>query len=402
MTQEEAIKCLVALRDKLEEIKAVKNERVNVFEASGMTTQEVKHSAFLAFLLDPKKPHGLHNAFLKKFCERLIEYSAAGKCKPNREIIGSNFSRLDAFSNDEKLDVGTERVVVDSDSRTDIIVSSAAARTVIVIENKVFTTMHDDQLNRYEKELAEHGEYKTYNKVFVYLTPNGDLPNDNEWCVFDYSSVVRIVKELLKALPRKNDSMRIRILMEDYIDLVETNILKGNKDIRKLCKEILREHRDAVEILKAYTDNAEEVMKYVKSRVQSDFSGAVTVQDNGFSKRFYSKSMLEFFTRHGEDISNGGQVKCSISFGGKDGPIVGIFGLDKRRDEKWSPAQQIIMNVTTPDKKRSEMYFTVVNEKLISEEERELPFDEIKPKLDERLAALFDKIREIENKLITL
>ena len=41
-------------------------DRFNVFEAIGFVGQELMHSQFLAFLLDPKQNHGLEDAFLRR------------------------------------------------------------------------------------------------------------------------------------------------------------------------------------------------------------------------------------------------------------------------------------------------------------------------------------------------
>ena len=56
-------------------------------DAVGMSTQEVKHSAFLAWLLDPNKPHGLGNAVLKLLLEKVRAYPAINRIPSNAEII---------------------------------------------------------------------------------------------------------------------------------------------------------------------------------------------------------------------------------------------------------------------------------------------------------------------------
>ena len=72
------------LRFELEQIKAIENVRANIFDAVGMERQEVKHSAFIAWLLDPDKPHGLGNRFLDEFCKRLFNDESAVVTERNR------------------------------------------------------------------------------------------------------------------------------------------------------------------------------------------------------------------------------------------------------------------------------------------------------------------------------
>lgn len=64
-----------------------------------------------------------------------------------------------------KLEVFRERVLVDSESRIDIYIESAATKTAVVIENKVFTDNHDDQLYIVDKSVQIiDGMYSTHRK----------------------------------------------------------------------------------------------------------------------------------------------------------------------------------------------------------------------------------------------
>lgn len=37
------------------------------FEAMGMTDQEIRHAHFLSYILDPNRPHGFEDAYLRAF-----------------------------------------------------------------------------------------------------------------------------------------------------------------------------------------------------------------------------------------------------------------------------------------------------------------------------------------------
>ena len=389
---DEAKRALIALVNELDEIEKARNTRMNVFEAAGMRVQEIKHSAFLAWLLNPKSPHGLGSLFLKIFCERVIPYvTEIDGVRSNCEIIGANLSRLEEFLTDNNLEVATEKVVVNSESRIDIFIASPAAKTAIVIENKVFTTMHDDQLNRYEKELALHGEYKNYNKVFIYLTPNGDSPYDDDWCIFDYGSVLKIANEIYKGLPKTKDALRLKILLEDYMELVETNILKENKELRKLCKEIKRRHAAALELLNSYTDNAVEVIAYCKKRVEAEINGTVILKSSNQAVYFYTGAMKDYFDQFGEDIRNEEMAKCCGEFICSKDYISVVVSLKKSREEEWSAAQLAMMEKIAPNKKRGDMFFSLASAAILTPDLRDLPFKAVKPTADKNLSAFIDR-----------
>jgi hypothetical protein len=44
----------------------------NLFDAFGMRRQELRHSDFLAFLLDPRQTHGLGDAFVTRLLQRVL------------------------------------------------------------------------------------------------------------------------------------------------------------------------------------------------------------------------------------------------------------------------------------------------------------------------------------------
>jgi hypothetical protein len=52
-------------------------KRFNIFEATGFIRQELRHSDFLAYLLDPKGTHGLGDAFAKRLLKRVLASAAA-------------------------------------------------------------------------------------------------------------------------------------------------------------------------------------------------------------------------------------------------------------------------------------------------------------------------------------
>lgn len=406
---QEAIVELRALKEKLDEIASVANRKVNVFDAAGMVTQEVKHSHFFAWLLDPKKPHGLGTAVLSAFVKRLIAYrrGVESDCTENSMILKPHTEALEAFCDDSGITVETEKVLISKESRMDIYIESPATHTVLVIENKVFTGTHDDQLLRYENELSG---FDGWHKIFVYLTPFGELPtNENgeynsNWCVFDYASVLEIVKEFLKTLSRKKENTKLKFLLEDYMDLVETNILKGNKELRALCKQIVREHSDALRILEAYTDSAEEIIDYCKKKLCERYDGirVLEFEKKKVSFRFYTEVEKDFFSKCGEDIgADGKTIKCAHSIFSCDGGINVECSLYKERSDNWSPAQKHIMKIVAPTKREGDLFFRFYKQELLDEESRYTVFDEqAKAEIDAQLQVFVDKIRKLDEKLL--
>lgn len=405
---------LRALKDKLQKIKETENHGVNIFDAVGMSTQEVKHSKFLAWLLDPKiTAHGLGSNFLRALIEKLLTHKnreCDSSVIPNSKILSASdigintIADLDDFLSDKELDVQTEKVLFDIDSRMDIFIESVKAKTVLVIENKVFTSTHDDQLERYRKQLEDREGWK---KIFVYLTPKGDMPPDDGknskiWCVFGYQTILDIMTELLKTdFLKKKSNLRLKLLMEDYIDMVRTEILGENKEIRALCKQIRREHKDALEILLNYTDNIEEVTAYCRDWIKENIPDAVLV-NNKSTFDFYTAPMKEFFVANGQSIADNSFIKCRCRFAHQDDETITMGITMQNKGADWDIAQKNMMSIFAPDKKAGNKYFSFNDyyTELLSASDRHLDFDEsIKDKLNLQLSEFVNLLRKFESKL---
>jgi len=66
------------LLDLINDLDAFRREKwffqeLNIFEAAGLYRQEIRHSNFLAFLLNPQQNHGLDDAFLKKLIQKIVD-----------------------------------------------------------------------------------------------------------------------------------------------------------------------------------------------------------------------------------------------------------------------------------------------------------------------------------------
>ncbi len=113
-------------------------EEFNVFEVLGAVSQEIRHSNFLAWLLDPSGNHGLGDYFLKRF---LWKTTSLGREQGVHTISPIEVDGL------ELANVSVRREW----RNIDILLVNDAQRFVCAIENKVEAAEHSDQLARYAR-----------------------------------------------------------------------------------------------------------------------------------------------------------------------------------------------------------------------------------------------------------
>jgi hypothetical protein len=173
----------------------------NTFSLLNIGTDEVAHSAFLAWLLDAHKGHGQGNLFLKAFlaaCRPPIDLAL-----PERYHVQTEFS-------------GAE-------SRIDILIHRAGV-FVLYIENKTVSPAMPDQHDREFRDLQRIGEMLGVpedKRFAIYLTPRGrsaEGASAQRWWSIAYQELDRVLETLLPQVTHD----KVRYLLSDWLVNLET------------------------------------------------------------------------------------------------------------------------------------------------------------------------------------
>ena len=142
----EFIEDMDALRDALEEFLLDRNALpsieksfvgFNVFEAIGHTHAEERHSNFLGFLLDPQESHGLGDRFLREFILRTVK--SVPRDERTVDLVEIYLSEL------------SSTLILREHRNIDIFAINDEEKFVVVIENKIRSKEHSNQLQRYRQ-----------------------------------------------------------------------------------------------------------------------------------------------------------------------------------------------------------------------------------------------------------
>lgn len=146
---------ICALGQAQQEERNRKGENYNLFSILNIERYELKHSALIANLLDPKGSHGCGDAFLRAF----FEIALKGTAYPFESSTPPN-SYTEYY---------TGPIAGDTGGRIDILVKSS--RYGLIIENKIYAGDQDKQLTRYDNYGKETFGADGY--LLVYLTLYG-------------------------------------------------------------------------------------------------------------------------------------------------------------------------------------------------------------------------------------
>jgi len=254
------------------------------FEVIGKARDEMTHSAFLAWLLNPQSNHGLGYFPL----EQLIKiYAQRGWEQKNdtdfkgllmKKIIPSQID----IRTEEQISVITKELKEDGTGqgnesksiRLDIDIQNVSIESKgiydIIIENKVCSKEHDSQTEAYKNILTNTRKGRKF--MFIFLVPSLE-------CQCSSDSFVKITYQdilyyILEPVLDKNIDKKTKTFIEDYIKCLSKPCLNGvttanNKKTSK--KQIIMATSDEESnwLLELWDDNEELLMATLKKKIES-------------------------------------------------------------------------------------------------------------------------------------
>ena len=188
------------LLDRLKDQRRQTASRFNVAEAFGVTRDELAHSQFIAYLLNPKAYHDQGDAFLTSFLNCL------------KEVRDLNFSPAST----QGVSVNTE-VGLGSYGRIDIHIRLANGQ-IILLENKVGQQEDPCQISRYQEWLQRQDPPLGFLHQLVFLTPEGRRPvstrKPEEVICLSYARLA----DWLSCSLQEIEAQRLRIILEQYAE----------------------------------------------------------------------------------------------------------------------------------------------------------------------------------------
>ena len=263
----------------------------NIFQILRISKNEIRHSNFLSWLLDPNESHKLGDIFLKRFL---------------REVFSS-----DKFGDIDQVDVegmDLSKVEIQREWKNiDILIK--LENVVVCVENKVLSKEHSNQLKRY-KEIIEN-QFPNHHQTFVYLNPEGDTSED-ESDTYEPISYEFIVESLDRIISVYGESLNEQVenYIKDYITIIKRELM-GTDKLTELSKKIYQNHKELFDFI---IDHKPDVLDGVKSIFEKQ------IQKRGWILGSPGKNYLRFTTPKVSELtyinqgSNGWRNKESFLF----------------------------------------------------------------------------------------
>ncbi|WP_066561107.1 PD-(D/E)XK nuclease family protein [Croceicoccus bisphenolivorans] len=235
----EELERLIVNNDQLERIETFLGS-FNPIRVMRMERMEIRHSAILAWLLDPRESHGLGDRFLRAFLGEALR-GCVELGYPNALDI----SRADLRDTDVKREW----------ENMDIVLRSATNCWAFVIENKYDSQQSEGQLSRYIEKLNLLFDAKSHDLKIrgIFLTLYDEEPHDKSYAPIGYETVCDLLTRLLNqnATSLTNE---VSIFIRHYIEILKEalGMSEEHNEMEKLARQLYRTHRKALDFIMEY------------------------------------------------------------------------------------------------------------------------------------------------------
>ncbi len=251
-------------------------QSANFFDILNATKSEVRHSNFLAWILDPNANHGLGEMVLLRFLRDIFS---------SERVIGLYGPEADT------LDFRSAEIRREWQNIDLLIVLN---QIVVVIENKWDSSENSTQLSKYRKAIETH--FPDYNKAFVLLTKEGTEAKSEEdknyYIEYNYIQIAQILERIMAVYkPQIND--RTFLYLEDYLKVLKRNIMQEDY-LNELAVKLYQAHRTALNFI---FENKPDLQKEIQKLLIE------VLKDYSFVLGSTSKSFIRFLTEDLRKVS---------------------------------------------------------------------------------------------------
>lgn len=230
---------LIVNNDKLERIEAFLG-RFNPIRVMRMERMEIRHSAILSWLLDPRESHGLGDKFLRAFLGEAL-----------RGCVALGYPNALDISRADLRDVEVRREW----ENMDIVVRSTFNCWAFVVENKYDSQQGEGQLSGYIEKLCQLFESPSNPLTVrgIFLTLHDEEPQDDRYAPIGYDTVcellVRFVEEGGAPL-----TSEVAVFIKHYIEILREALGMSDEhnEMEKLARQLYRTHRKALDFIWEY------------------------------------------------------------------------------------------------------------------------------------------------------
>ncbi|MBZ5201987.1 PD-(D/E)XK nuclease family protein [Planomicrobium chinense] len=211
----------------------------NPLKVLRMDSHEIRHSNVLAWLLNHEENHGLNSVFIEKLISRLVM-----KPENDRFVSDSRFFLKTLAM--KHVDWKVEREKLTTKKRyIDLLLTSEENETVIIIENKFYSSQSEKQLDDYLEYVKN--EYEGFTIIPVFLTLLNEEPANDQYWALNYTDIAEVLEFVLKFY-KESISGEVFVFLKNYLSILQERFAPDEERLM-LAEEIFEQYGEAITYL---------------------------------------------------------------------------------------------------------------------------------------------------------
>lgn len=210
--------------------------KFNPIKTMRMARMEIRHSAILAWLLNPQETHGLGDKFLKAFISEALRGHPTAMHPSALQV-----------SQADMMDTEVRREW----RHIDILLLSPANKWIFVIENKFDSGQHTNQLARYLKLVQSSFSKDDFSHIRgIFLSLWDEDPDDDRYAPINYGSICEILEQ--QAVSGRHPlTAEVETFVKHYLEIIReaTGMSEEQKELEKLARQLYRDHRRVLDFV---------------------------------------------------------------------------------------------------------------------------------------------------------
>lgn len=235
---QKALFALLKDMKQLEMLSTLLREECNIFDVLKVSQMEIRHSNFLAWLLNPIATGDIGKFLLQRLVVHILENIKEKESDFFMELLVDDFCDVNIQREWNNMDIVISRTKND---KSDF---------VICIENKVKSKQAENQLKSYREKINAEAKFSIAKKnkriFFVFLRVNDEEPKDNAWIELTYQELGTFIEEALCSY--KISSIK-KIFIEQYISTLKRSNMMDDKQLLEIAQKIYDTHSTALEYI---------------------------------------------------------------------------------------------------------------------------------------------------------
>ena len=211
--------------------------RFNPIRVMRMERMEIRHSAILAWLLDPRETHGLGDTFLRAFLSEALR---------GRQDLGRPTALDVSLSDMRDAEVRREWQGID------IFILLPRLNWAFVMENKFYSTQREDQLAGYIRAVRASYEPQGESLLVrgIFLTLLDEEPQDASYAPIRYGTICDLLPRLLARTEGTIDQ-QVKTFLHHYLEIIreEAGMSDERVTMEALARTLYRKHRKVLDFI---------------------------------------------------------------------------------------------------------------------------------------------------------